>query len=307
MKTTLIKRMLMTAAIISGVVLSTAAWSATATFTGTYKGASTSGGSCGTNYNISGVEPTTGTHPVFVYMVGTTETYNNASAMAAVNAMAAKGHVSAAIAYASGSFGSCSQIKDKTSCAFDPNSTTSAIKQLCSRATADCSKGIVVAGFSQGSVIAIQAKNYDARVQAAWGMGVSDHYTTTYNLSSCNDNGNHTLPSDRLRATDGQGDAFAGTASGFGTGTQPVTQNSLTAVTGLTCAAGSYSCLRSNGSGWAMARSSQVNDLSADHCYMRATGDCLGSESLLDSGWKTGTSAWAMGPSLNWLAGFTTP
>lgn len=303
MKSTLIKRLLMAGAVMSGVLLSTASWSATATFSSTYKGAGVSGGSCGTTYNISGVEPTTGTHPVFVYMVGTTETYNNASAMAAVNAMAAKGHVSAAIDYGSGSFGTCSQIKDKTSCAFNPGSTTSAIAKLCSRATADCSKGIVVAGFSQGSVIAIHAKNYDARVQAAWGMGVSDNYTVAYNLSSCNDNGNHVLTSDRLRATNGEGDTFAGGTYGL----QSINQNSLTAVTGLSCASGSYSCLRSNGSGWAMAKNIQVGDLSADHCYMRATGGCVGSQSLLDSGWKTGTAAWAMGPSLTWLSGFTTP
>ena len=85
MKSTLIKRLLMAGAVMSGVLLSTASWSATATFSSTYKGAGVLGGSCGTTYNISGVEPTTGTHPVFVYMVGTTETYNNASAMAAVN------------------------------------------------------------------------------------------------------------------------------------------------------------------------------------------------------------------------------
>lgn len=306
MKNKSIKRLLMTAAVMSGVLLSTASWSATATFTGTYKGASTLGGICGTTYNISGVEPTTGTHPVFVYMVGTGETYNDNFAMAAVNGMAAKGYVAATIDYAVSQFGSCSAIKGKTSCAFNPGSSTSAIKQLCSRATADCSKGIVVAGMSQGSVIATLAKNYDSRVQAAYGMGLSDHYTTAYDLSSCVGNGNRTLTSDRLRAVDGEQDTFAGSSSGLVTGTHLVTQASLKKVTGLTCATGATSCMNSNGSGWIIVKNNQVTDGAADHCYP-VNGGCLGGGATLDSGWASGTANWALGTNLQWLTNFTTP
>jgi len=63
------------------------AWSAQAqtltSFTTTYKGGS---GTCGTTYNIQGKEPSsTLKYPVFIYLVGTSETYNNGSALAAVD------------------------------------------------------------------------------------------------------------------------------------------------------------------------------------------------------------------------------
>ena len=75
-------------------------------FAGSYNGASTTGGSCSMSYSISGVEPSgTGPFPVFIYLVGTNETHNNAAAMAAVNAMASKGYVAATVDYATSQFG----------------------------------------------------------------------------------------------------------------------------------------------------------------------------------------------------------
>ncbi|NEX62145.1 hypothetical protein [Noviherbaspirillum galbum] len=271
----------------------------TTSFAATYNGASIAGGSCGSTYNISGAEPSTsGTYPVFIYLVGTSETYNNAAAMAAVNGMAAKGYVAATVDYATSQFGTCSVLSAKSSCVFNANSATSAVAALCSRSKADCSKGIVVSGFSQGSVLALLSKNYDARVQAAYGMGMSNVYST-YNLSSCVSNGNRTLQSDRLRAVDGERDNFAG-------GTQSAVQTSLQNVTGLNCASGSYGCTNSNGSGWFIVKNSQVQDASADHCYMRGSGDCFGSQNSLDAGWKGGTANWELGANLQWLTNFTT-
>jgi hypothetical protein len=298
MKNELIKKLLIVGAVASCALLSTAAWSAaTVNFTDTYNGASASGGSCGTSYSISGVEPAdTAKHPVFVYTVGTNETYNDAAAMAAVNSMAAKGFVAATVGYGTSLFGDCTAIKSKTACIYDANNSASA--KLCSRASADCTKGIVTAGFSQGSVIASQAKNYDARVQAAFGMGAHNLYST-YNLSTCMNNGNHTLTSDRLRIGSGDVDIFPG-------GTQPTVQQSETAVTGKTCANNSFSCLNSNGSGWLIVKDSQVQDLSADHCFMRY-GGCSLNENNLDTGWSSGTLDWQLGANLNWLSGFAAP
>jgi hypothetical protein len=150
------KRIIVKGLIACTTLLSAAAWAQTTTFTASYNGASASGGStCGTSYNISGVEPSAaGKYPVFVYTVGTYESYNNAAAMAAVNKMAAKGYIAAAVGYGTSQFGSCTAIKNKASCIYNPNNSASAISKLCSRPNADCSKGIVVGGFSQGSIIA---------------------------------------------------------------------------------------------------------------------------------------------------------
>jgi hypothetical protein len=107
----------------------------------------------------------------------------------------------------------------------------------------------------------------------------------TYDLPSCMSNGNRTLPSDRLRAVDGERDNFVVD------GMQSAVQNALQNVTGLQCAAGSYACMSGNGSGWIIVKNSQVADGSADHCYMRASGDCFGSQNSLDSNWNNGTAS----------------
>jgi hypothetical protein len=272
---------------------------ATTSFTATYTGQGNNATTCNTSFTITGQEPsTTGTFPVFLYMVGTSESATNASATAAVAGMASRGFVAGTIAYASGSFGNCSQISGKARCIFNGASSTSALARLCSRAKADCSKGVVVGGFSQGAVIATLANNFDSRVQAAWGMGDGVKYST-FDLTSCMGNGNRTLPSSRLRAVDGEKDQF------IGPNASNVRSQFLT-LTGLSCGTGT-SCLQSNGSGWLIVQNAQVGDGSADHCYMRRTGDCLGSQNSLDAGWQTGTDVWELGANLDWLKTFTTP
>lgn len=54
-----------------------------------------------------------------------------------------------------------------------------------------------------------------------------------------------------------------------------------------------------------MAKNSQVSDGAADHCYMRASGGCFGSQNTLDTRWNSGIEASAKDPNLNWLTGFT--
>ncbi|HEY6909175.1 MAG TPA: hypothetical protein VI356_07385 [Myxococcales bacterium] len=276
-----------------------AARAANTSFAATYTGQGSGAASCGTTFSISGQEPSAaGTYPVFVYMAGTSETYTNAAATAAVTGMANRGYVAATVQYDSGSFGTCAQISGKAQCIFDASSATSAIRALCGRAKADCSKGIVVGGFSQGSIIAMLAKNYDGGVQAAYGMGAGVAYST-FDLRSCVANGNRSLTSDRLRAVDGELDQFLG-------GSQANVQSQLQELTGFTCAAGSYTCYQPNNSGWQIVKSSQVADGSADHCYMRASGNfCTGSQSKLDAGWQSGADTWELGANLDWLTGFT--
>jgi len=273
---------------------------ATTGFTATYTGQGNNATTCNTTFNISGQEPTTtGTFPVFVYTIGTSETFTNASATAAVAAMASRGFVAATVAYNSGTFSGCSTISGKARCIFNGASSTSALSVLCARAKADCSKGVVVGGFSQGAVIATLAKNFDSRVQAAWGMGDGVKYST-FDLTSCMANGNRTLPSSRLRAVDGEKDQFIGP-------TQNNVRSQYLTLTGLSCGSTATSCLQSNGSGWLIVLNGQVGDGSADHCYMRRSGDCLGSQNSLDAGWQTGTAPWELGANLAWLQTFTTP
>jgi dienelactone hydrolase len=280
----------------AGALLSAAAWAQTS-FTDTYNGASSSGGDCSSTYNIVGMEPTTpGKHPVFVYMVGTWENYTNASAMEAVKRMAAKGYVAATVEYGNSAFGNCNIIGAKSKCVFDPNSAVSAISQICSRKSADCHKGMVVAGFSQGAIMSILAKNYDARVQAAYGLGAGVQYAST-DLRQCIANGNRVLPSDRLRIVNGETDEFMG-------GTPITVRSQMQEVTGLDCGPTAYSCFNSNKSGWVMVQQIEMESGLADHCYMRSAG-CGTSQEVLNPGWQSGSKDWQLEANLQWLTNFT--
>jgi hypothetical protein len=275
---------------------------ATTGFTATYTGQGANATTCNTSFTITGQEPSgAGTNPVFLYMIGTGETATNASATAAVAAMAAKGFVAATIAYDSGSFNSCGPLQGKARCIFNGGATTSAVSVLCSRAKADCSKGIVTGGFSQGSVLATQSANFDSRVRAAWGTGVGVKYSS-FNLSSCQANGSRTLPSSHLRAVVGQQDQFVGGGFGFTAGTITNVRSQLQTLTGLNCGTSATNCLQADGSGWYIVQNNQVQDGSADHCFMRTSGNlCGASQNSLDGNWQNGADVWELGASLGWL------
>ena len=287
------------AALVSALLAlsSAAAWPATTPFTDSYMG-SGSGAVCDTAYAISGVAPADGVqHPLFIYLVGTSETYNNAQAMAAVKGMATRGFVAATVQYHSEVFGTCSDIAKKAACIFKPTRPDSAVSKLCVRG--DCNKGIVVGGFSQGSIVSILAKNTDSRVKAAYGMGALNAYGT-YNMAACMNNRKHTLLSKNLRIVNGEKDFFGG-------GMASTVRAASIAVSGKRCASSAFSCLNANGSGWLMVHNNEVTDNSADHCYQRKSSDCSGSENILDTKWKTGSASWALPANMNWLKTFATP
>jgi predicted esterase len=266
-------------------------------FTAEYSGGSSS--SCKTTYQIEGAEPATpGKYPVFIYLVGTWETYNNASAMAAVNGMANRGFVAATVQYPNNSFGTCATLGNRSRCIFDSSKASSALNQVCSRDQSDCTKGVVVGGFSQGSVLATLAKNYAGQVQAVYGMGDGVQYSA-YDLSACMADGTRVLDSDHLRLVNGQEDDFLGPER------KKVIAQTVQ-VSGLACDKGQTTCLRDNGSGWVIVLNSQVEDGRADHCYQRV-GGCFSSENVLDAGWENGDDPWELNTNLDWLTSFTQP
>jgi hypothetical protein len=269
-------------------------------FTMTYKGGSTS--ACSSTYNISGKEPSgSGKYPVYIHVGGTWETYNGAWASAAVDAAVARGFIAATIQYDNGSFGTCSTIGQRAQCIFNGGNVNSAIAKLCSRAKADCSKGVVTGGLSQGSIISVLSRNYDSRIRASMGQGTGTYYSG-YNLAACMNNGGHTQPGSRLRIINGERDMFVG-------GTQTTAANSAAAVTGISCGIGAQSCFQSNGSGWYIVKDVQTVDLYADHCFMGLGtygAQCTG-VAAVDPYYQSGTGAWALPATMDWLKTFVTP
>jgi hypothetical protein len=305
MKVTTITSLLM---FVLLAVLPSSSFSATDSFTMSYSGQGVVDillNTCTTSFAITGQEPSApGTYPVFVYTVGTLEFIdNNGTADAAVAGMANRGFVAAAVQYDTLDFAGCDIISGKARCIYNPASPTSAIAQLCSRPKADCSKGIVVGGFSQGSVIATLAKNFDSRVLAAWGMGEGVQYAI-FNLRACMANGNHALASDHLRAVNGQFDQFVGSSLLNPNGGRQQAQE----LTGFTCGPSAFSCLQGNGSGWYIVRESEINGGQAEHCYMRQfrsnLAQCALFPELLNDQWRNDAAPWSLNSNLDWLKSF---
>jgi hypothetical protein len=266
-------------------------------FTATYQGGSEA--SCDSTQAIRGWEPDApGTHPVFVYMAGTWEPHDNASALAIVRRMAGRGYVAATLQYPNWTFGDCPTLSARAHCIFDEKNPRSAIQTLCARTKADCSRGIVLSGFSQGSILAILARDHDSRVRAVYGMGSGVQYAG-YDLRECVTPAKRTLARDRLRVIDGERDGFLG-------GNERSVRGQLMELTGVTCPSPATSCAQDNTSGWYIVNHSEATDGDAEHCYMRQ-GGCMASSARMDPKWLEGAQPWSLDTNLQWLTTFTGP
>lgn len=242
---------------------------------------------CVVDSELAGHEPAgTGRYPVFIYTVGTLGNHAGPEADLIVRQMAARGFVAASAQYQNFFLNACTPAVNKTRCIYDPGSARSAVAQLCARPRADCSKGIVVGGMSQGGQLALLARNFDPRVSAAWVMGGTNVY---HAMSRCVDAGpGRALPGDRTRVINGDQDVFA----------YPWTMSQLT---GKWCAPGADECFNGNGSGWRRVRGDEVSDGGADHCFFTTDHGCTNSPSF-DPGWAPPAAhAWSLGPNLDWL------
>lgn len=260
-------------------------------------------GNCSSSFkrNIVGAEPAdAATYPVFIYLTGTNMPFNGADAQPFVQDMAARGFVAATVQYDSASYPTCTLMTKKASCLFNGASVNSAVSKLCARAKADCSKGVVVSGFSQGANLAALAKNFDARVRGAYLIGHGNRAAGLIDVSSCADDARTALLPSQMRSINGENDEFfGGNASGVRT--------QLQRVVGVSCP-GAFNCLQADGSGWQMVRTSEVADRTANHCYFYQNGNrACTSHNGFDTGWRSGTSSWSLGASLTWLAGKATP
>lgn len=236
-----------------------------------------------------------GPFPLFVWVPATLESNRSIQSSSFVNQMAARGFVAAAVQYSNTNpVQNCSDYRARAQGIFESLRATSAVGVLCSLTGVSCSKGIAVAGLSQGAAISVLSKNYAPNVQAVYAMSISD-----FNLSGfgtdlpCLDAQNTAIAKNRLMIVNGQNDPFFGG------------QSSLQNVSGFTCPQGSTQCWSPDGSGggWYRVQNSQVSDGNADHCY-QMNGDC--SLGAFDMNWYLSNLNWAFRPNLDWLATFGT-
>jgi hypothetical protein len=210
---------------------------------------------------------------------------------------AAQGFVAIAPSYDSLLAETPSNLDGRSACMFGASRSTNVVSYACSLPEADCSHGVVVAGFSQGGAIAILAKNYNQQVQAAWALGVNQPDSPAEVAAPA---GTRALPNSKLRINVGQLDVTGG-------GSQPLDLSGPNALTGVSCGA-AYQCLQPDGAGYYVVANSEVADKSADHCYWVSINywfyGCQAKPTVagLDPGFAPpSTTPWSLIANLNWL------
>jgi hypothetical protein len=273
----------------------------TSEFTSSYQGWSASTNTCGQSYGILGQEPTQdGRFPLYIYVAGTFQDYSGSEGRLAVQEMASRGFVAASVGYSNGwRYHSCAYYSSKSDCIFRGSRAKSALATLCGRAKADCSKGVVLQGLSQGAMLATLARNFEPRIRAVYSQSQFNR-TSGISFANCINNGRRTLPADRIRIVNGESDTTP-----LGSRDPNEMRRELQAISGASCAATDYVCLRPNGSGWYMVRDAEAQDGVADHCYHHVNGCSLAP--TLDAGYAPpAATPWSLTANLDWLKQFTT-
>lgn len=245
---------------------------------------------CTLTQPIYGSEPSApGRYPVLLYLHGTLADWGgNVEGRRVADLAADRGFVAAAFTYDSWVVNSISAVDGNAKCMFSPGSSGNALADVCSRPKADCSRGVVVAGFSAGGSIAARARNFAPLVRAGWLLGVNGPAIPEALAAPA---GSRALPNNRIRIVVGSSDVNELTA--------------LNRLTGLNCSASP--CVGPDGSGYYVVQNSEVADRVADHCWWQSvntwvpTNSCTWSPTF-DPGFASGGTPWSLPTNLDWLA-----
>ena len=290
-------------------------------FTDTHDAHSVLLNQCNHVMHIAGSEPAeAGRYPLAIFLVGTNAQFDGPGIVDHVlPLLASHGFVAASVEYENATlFGAgqnCSLYSDNASCIvrndndYVSGERHSALSRLCGRAKADCSKGVVVLGHSQGGLTALQTFKVTPatpptgepmpRFVAAAPMGVGP---TGYllgvpviHLDSCVDAANLAVDPHALLAVNGENDAYFDGANADPAGGQVALQ----AVTGRTCAAPTWDCRGPDGDGWVLVKKTQTSTGRATHGYM----DVPGVGAFEEPNWSSPENAdpWGLASTARWL------
>jgi len=233
------------------------------------------------------VEP--GRYPVAIFVVGTSGVHDGPGIVDHVlPALAQQGFVAASLDYENetlfGAAQNCNLYRDNASCMIRNDADhvagerRSAIAQLCARPKADCSKGVVLFGHSQGGMTAIQAFQFDPvqppigeplpRLVAVAPMGVGPlGYIAgirMIDVRECMTADTIAVAPTRLMVVNGETDRYFNGPDGDQAGGQIA----LETVTGRICAAPSWDCRDAAGDGYVLVKPSELSHGRAAHDYM---------------------------------------
>jgi hypothetical protein len=251
---------------------------------------------------IDGYEPADpGTYPVFAYVSGTLVDHWRPDMDELVERAAAAGFVAASIEWPNQNIMTCPKMTARAGCMFDETSASSALEVLCSRPKADCGKGIVVHGVSQGAGLAVLAANYSSDVRAAWAMAIGVRINGI--ALDCLKPANRALPVNRLRATTGERDNFFGNIA-------TVVRSQQKDLTGYNCGTADECWDGQTGAGYDVVQGPELEDGYADHCFMRDNGCTEPPPNTppsvyMDAGFWAGDLSHSLDNGITWLLSFT--
>jgi hypothetical protein len=239
-----------------------------------------------------------GPYPVFIWVPGTYEPYNDPIAKEFISQMTLRGFLSASVQYSNTeSNQNCNTYQPRAQGIFDSNSSTSAVAVLCNLSDADCSIGIAVSGVSQGAELAVLSANYSSQVQAVFALSGGDHFENIRIPLPCMNKANTNIPGNRLTIIDGQSDPYFGG------------QSNVQNVSGFVCPDGSFQCWSPDGSGagWYIVQDWQNTTGTAGHCYFMNSASVDVCSGIYDVNWRPAASYdWSLNTNLDWLATFGT-
>jgi len=279
---------------------------------------------CDRVMGIVGSEPAEpGRYPLAIFVVGTSGIYDGPGVLDNIlPALAKQGFVAASLEYENttlfGAAQNCTLYQDNAECMVRNDADyvggehRSAIAQLCSRDQADCSKGVVVIGHSQGGMTAVQMFRFIPvappagapipRFVAAAPMGVG---TAGYvagirvvNTSGCMSADNIFVEKTKLFVVNGENDRYFNGPDANQAGGQA----DLETVTGRSCAAPSWDCRGPGGAGWVLVKPSELTTGVAPHDYMHDhNADPV--EPFAEANWiaPDTTAPWGLYSTARWL------
>jgi dienelactone hydrolase len=170
------------------------------------------------------------------------------------------------------------RVKAKANCTYRSSRPESVMTKVCARAKADCNKGIVTSGHSQGGAMALLGYDYDSRIDVThvWGTGNDVPFT---------------MPKSKIRVIAGETDRKLKTPA------------DLNAMTGLKCTDQWECFIGPNGNGWRRVKNDEVTDRDADHCF--TTNDGCGGP--IDVKALDASKNWSYPANVTWLKNFVTP
>ncbi len=262
-------------------------------FEGHYDAHSVLRNKCDRSLGITGSEPMEpGRYPVAIFLVGTSGKYAGTGVVENVlPALARQGFIAASLEYENatlfGAAQNCNLYRDNASCMVrnDDDYVTgerkSALAQLCGRPNADCGKGVVVLGHSQGGMTAVQMLRIppieppsgepmpELVAAAPIGVGPVGYFAgiQVVDVRACMTFDN--IPPTRMFAVNGENDRYfngpdANQAGG---------QIALETVTGQHCDPPSWDCRAPEssaapGTGYALVKPSELTHMRAAHDFM---------------------------------------